>query len=121
MKQKIDNLDNYVNELKEILGNRNEEITEWKNRCEKLDQQNKKIQSQLAQKREEHDKLMQEHKHLEELLNNHLQSAGKKEKEIQILNSKVNDVSLPFTFIIYIHLIIYYFCKHVKIFLQKIK
>lgn len=93
MKQKIDNLDNYVNELKEMLSHRTKEIKEWKSKHEKLDLQNKKLNSQLAEKKSECDILKNEYKHLDELLNGYLQNNSKKDKEVTIQNIKVKEVS----------------------------
>lgn len=94
MKQKIENLDNYVNELKEMLCHRHKEIKEWKSKWEKLDLQNKKLNSQVAQHKAEHDILKHEHRHLEELHNSYLHGNSKREKDVQILQCKVNDVSI---------------------------
>lgn len=93
MKQKIENLDNYVNELKEMLCNRNKEVKDWRSKYDSLDLQNKKLNSQLAEKKAEYDILNKEYKHIDELFHGQLHNNSKKDKELAALNSKVNEVS----------------------------
>lgn len=92
MKQKIESLENYVNELKEIVCQRDKELKVWKSKCELFDLRNNQLNSQLAERKSEYDVLIKKHKHAEELLNSHIQKANKKEKDVEALQSKIMQV-----------------------------
>ncbi|GIY84930.1 hypothetical protein CDAR_618601 [Caerostris darwini] len=90
LKLKIDILEGYVNELNESQNSQAEEINMWKKKFEFLDLQNKNLATKCAHEETEHAALKICHKHLEEQIKSYLQTVTVKEKEIKILQSKIN-------------------------------
>ncbi|KAF8795156.1 Cilia- and flagella-associated protein 58 like protein [Argiope bruennichi] len=93
LKQKIAVLDGYVNELNESQISQAEEITVWKKKWQSLDLQNKNLVTKLSKEEADHSALKINHKQLEEQIQSYLQTIVTKEKEIKILQSKLNYVS----------------------------
>ncbi|KFM61003.1 Coiled-coil domain-containing protein 147, partial [Stegodyphus mimosarum] len=89
MKQKINILDNCVNELKESLYSKNEEVINWKNKWESLNFQNKKLVSKTAKEVSDHKDLEIQFKHEEHQNGLRLQLIATKEKEIETLQRKL--------------------------------
>ncbi|XP_035232281.1 cilia- and flagella-associated protein 58-like [Stegodyphus dumicola] len=89
MKQKINILDNCVNELKESLYSKSEEVINWKNKWESLNFQNKKLVSKTAKEVSEHKDMEMQFKHEEYQNGLRLQLIAAKEKEIETLQRKL--------------------------------
>ncbi|XP_054706934.1 cilia- and flagella-associated protein 58-like [Uloborus diversus] len=91
LKEKSDILTNYVDELKESLDQRNDEVNDWKNRWKSLDLSQKKLLTKLTKEGQKYASLKGENHCMEQKAHFYLQSIAAQEKDIETLTAKMNE------------------------------